>query len=340
MDLAQFVITSAIAVIGVYLAHSFSRQQRIKIAEQRVDGYRKLWGQMFVARPTRVEPPENMAPLAPDEAARLHMKLTKWYFEGGNGMLLPHDTREMYLAVKRRMGRYASESKGGDWHEAGDRVMRDLSLLRSQMKSDLQIYGVFYFDSLNDGDRELIRTSGLDPERWGRPWYRWATSPRYWSTRVREDVGSLRTARGPKEAQMDHAATVRQMYDLLSAGDVDGFGELLADDFVEHEESPGLAPTKDGVKEFFRMYRTAFPDLRMEPLDVLTSGDKVVARARATGTHQGDFMGMRATGKSVDVQLIDILRFGDDGFVHEHWGVFDALMMMQQLGAIPAGAPA
>ena len=135
---------------------------------------------------------------------------------------------------------------------------------------------------------------------------------------------------------MDHAATIRRMYDLLSAGDIDGFGDLIADDFVEHEETPGLEPTKEGVKQFFHMYRAAFPDLRMEPQDVLASGDKVVARARATGTNQGEFMGMPATGKRVDVQLIDIIRFGDDGLAREHWGVFDALGMMQQLGAIPA----
>lgn len=135
---------------------------------------------------------------------------------------------------------------------------------------------------------------------------------------------------------MDHTATIRRMYDLLSAGDIDGFGDLIADDFVEHEETPGLEPTKEGVKQFFHMYRAAFPDLRMEPQDVLASGDKVVARARATGTNQGEFMGMPATGKSVDVQLIDIIRFGDDGLAREHWGVFDALGMMQQLGAVPA----
>ena len=135
---------------------------------------------------------------------------------------------------------------------------------------------------------------------------------------------------------MDHAATIRRMYELLSAGDIDGFGDLIADDFVEHEETPGLEPTKEGVKQFFHMYRAAFPDLRMEPQDVLASGDKVVARTRATGTNQGEFMGMPATGKSVDVQLVDIIRFGDDGLAREHWGVFDALGMMQQLGAIPA----
>ena len=134
---------------------------------------------------------------------------------------------------------------------------------------------------------------------------------------------------------MDHAATARRLYDLINAGDIDGFGDLLAEDFVEHEDTPGFEPTKEGVKQFFRMYRAAFPDLRMEPQDILVSGDKVVTRARGTGTHQGEFMGMPATGKSIDVELIDIVRFGDDGLAREHWGVFDALKMMQQLGAIP-----
>ena len=139
---------------------------------------------------------------------------------------------------------------------------------------------------------------------------------------------------------MDHAAAMKRLYDLISAGDIDGFGELLADDFVEHEEMPGLERSKEGVKQLFHMYRAAFPDLRMEPQDVLVSGDKAVARVRATGTHQGEFLGMPATGRSVDVQLIDITRFGDDGLARERWGVFDALAMMQQLGAIPAPAPA
>jgi len=134
---------------------------------------------------------------------------------------------------------------------------------------------------------------------------------------------------------MDNVATLRRTYDLLNAGDVDGFGDLLADDFVEHETVPGIEPTKEGVKDFFRMYLAAFPDLRMEPEDVLPSGDKVVARTRGTGTHQGEFMGMPATGRSIDVEIVDIMRFRDDGLVQEHWGVFDALKMMQQLGAVP-----
>ena len=134
---------------------------------------------------------------------------------------------------------------------------------------------------------------------------------------------------------MDHSATMRRCYELINAGDIDGFGEFLADDFVEHEETPGLAPTKEGVLEFFRMYRAAFPDLRVDPEDVIASGDKVVVRVRATGTNTGDFMGMPATGKSMDIQLIDIVRFDEDGLGHEHWGVADVMKMMQQLGVVP-----
>jgi steroid delta-isomerase-like uncharacterized protein len=138
---------------------------------------------------------------------------------------------------------------------------------------------------------------------------------------------------------MDHAATIRRIYDLINAGDIDAFGALLADDFVEHEALPGLEPTKAGVLAFFRMNRAAFPDMRMSVEDIVASGDKAVARVRFTGTQQGEFAGVPPTGKRVDVPLIDIMRFGDDGLAHEHWGVMDALTMMRQIGALPEGAP-
>jgi steroid delta-isomerase-like uncharacterized protein len=136
---------------------------------------------------------------------------------------------------------------------------------------------------------------------------------------------------------MDHADSARRFYELINSGDLDGFGALLAEDFVEHDEIPGLPPTKAGVLKFFRMYLAAFPDLRMEPQDILPSGDKVAIRVRVTGTHEGEFMGMPATGRGIDLELIDITLFGDDGLAREHWGVVDVMTMMQQLGAVPDG---
>jgi len=130
--------------------------------------------------------------------------------------------------------------------------------------------------------------------------------------------------------------TMRNAYDRLNDGDLDGFAALLADDFVDHEETPGFPGTKDGVVEFFRMYRAAFPDLHMDTEDMLVSGDKAVARVRATGTHRGELMGIPATGKRVNVELIDIMQFNDAGSVCEHWGITDTMRMMQQLGVAPA----
>jgi steroid delta-isomerase-like uncharacterized protein len=138
---------------------------------------------------------------------------------------------------------------------------------------------------------------------------------------------------------MDHEATMRRAYDLLNAGDIDGFSELLSDDFVEHEQTPGLEPTKAGVVQFFRMYKAAFPDLRLEPEQFFTNGDTVAVYFKAGGTHSGEFMGIPATGNRFEVHGVDIVRFGEDGVGREHWGVFDAMTMMQQLGVVSEGAP-
>lgn len=139
---------------------------------------------------------------------------------------------------------------------------------------------------------------------------------------------------------MDHSTTMRRAYELISEGDIDGFGGLVAAGFVEHEETPGIPPTKEGVLELFRGYRATFPDMRMDVEEIIASGDKTVARVTVSGTQDGEFMGMPPSGRRVQVRLIDIMRFDDDGLIAEHWGVVDMLSMLQQLGAIPQGAPA
>ena len=139
---------------------------------------------------------------------------------------------------------------------------------------------------------------------------------------------------------MDHTSSINRLYDLINADDIDGFGRLLADDFVERDEIPGLPPTKEGVVQYFRLLLAAFPDMKMDVQDSFASGDKAVARLRVSGTHKGEFMGIPATGNLVSMNLIDITRFGDDGLAREHWGVADQLALMQQLGVIPAGPPA
>ena len=180
MELVVFVVGSAIALIGVYFAHSLRRQLALKVAEQRLESYRKLWELMEVARPMRTEAADGSGPLTREEAHELYRAMPHWYFGSGDGMLLTSKTREFYLKAKANLGEYAV-GDDPDWQSGGERCARDLSLLRRQMARDLDLYGSYYFKALDSGDEEFLKAAGADPKRWGRgrgrswPWRRPAT---------------------------------------------------------------------------------------------------------------------------------------------------------------------
>jgi hypothetical protein len=77
--------------------------------------------------------------------------------------------------------------------------------------------------------------------------------------------------------------------------------------------------------------------MKMNVEDLIASGNKAVARVKATATHKGEFMRVPPTGNAVAIQLIDIMSFDDAGLVCEHWGVADLPSLMQLLGGVPAG---
>jgi steroid delta-isomerase-like uncharacterized protein len=133
---------------------------------------------------------------------------------------------------------------------------------------------------------------------------------------------------------------MQRIYDeVINEGSLHVIDELFAETFVEHEVFPGIPPTREGVKQFFTMFRTAFPDVTFEVEHMIGEGVFVAARARCHGTHQGEFMGVPASGRPIDVEVLDLVRF-DGGLAVAHWGSFDALLLMQQIGAIePPPAP-
>lgn len=133
-------------------------------------------------------------------------------------------------------------------------------------------------------------------------------------------------------SEKQNKALMKRFYDeVANKGDLKLIDELIAADFVEHEDFPGLAEGREGLKQFFSMIRSAFDGFRMDIEDLVAEGDKVVARITMRGTHKGEFMGIKGTGKTISVSAIDILRYAD-GRAVEHWGVTDAMAMMEQLG--------
>ncbi|SDY71848.1 conserved hypothetical protein, steroid delta-isomerase-related [Modestobacter sp. DSM 44400] len=124
---------------------------------------------------------------------------------------------------------------------------------------------------------------------------------------------------------------------LLNSGDVDAFVDtLFAVDAVDHDPAPGQGPGRAGYRTFFRTLSTAFPDAHLEPLVNVVDEDKIAFAYTLTGTHQGEFQGVPATGKRIEVRGLQIGRF-ENGQIVERWGSTDELGIMQQIGAAPGG---
>jgi steroid delta-isomerase-like uncharacterized protein len=129
----------------------------------------------------------------------------------------------------------------------------------------------------------------------------------------------------------------RRFYkEVFENHDVDAVDRFIAEDVVEHEPPPPgveMKPGREGVKEILRSYLGAFDPMTVEMHHQYQDGDTVIAHATFHGTHSGPFAGMPATGRQIDVEVIDIIRFKDDRMV-EHWGQIDVVGMMTQLGAM------
>jgi len=141
------------------------------------------------------------------------------------------------------------------------------------------------------------------------------------------------TAAGDEEK---NTAAMRRFYDeVMGKGNMKVIDELVADNFVDHYvPDPKMPANKAGLTQTMGMFRTAFPDLQISVEDIIAKGDKVWAYTIMRGTNKGEFMGMPATGKKIEVKGVDIVRFVN-GKAVEHWGLNDDMAMMTQLGMIP-----
>jgi steroid delta-isomerase-like uncharacterized protein len=160
-------------------------------------------------------------------------------------------------------------------------------------------------------------------------------------------VGNPAVHIDPRRSQMStaqqtsHKAAVRRFIDAANTGDAEllfeTIDELVAPDALMRTPLPIEATGAELVKEVFARLLRAYPDLHITIEDLVEEGDKVVSRNTVTGTHQGEYMGIPPTGKSVTYNEIFIARFAD-GRIAETWGVVDVLSQMRQLGAIPGTA--
>jgi steroid delta-isomerase-like uncharacterized protein len=131
----------------------------------------------------------------------------------------------------------------------------------------------------------------------------------------------------------ENKALVRRGFEAMQTGNLDWFDEILTPDFINYTFPDARGPA--GFKQVMGMFLTAFPDMTLTVEDVIGEGDKVATRGSFSGTHTGDFMGIPATGKSMQISYSDIWRI-ENGKAAENWVQMDMLGMLQQLGVAPS----
>jgi len=129
----------------------------------------------------------------------------------------------------------------------------------------------------------------------------------------------------------DHKLAARQVFEeVFNRADFDLAEELFTDEFVAHA-FPDLRGPK-GVKTIVNGFRESFPDIEWTIENLFGEGAYVAVRWTARGTHDGEFRGHAPTGTHVEIPGTTILRF-DEGLVAEGWTIFDALGLLEQIGA-------
>ncbi len=136
----------------------------------------------------------------------------------------------------------------------------------------------------------------------------------------------------------DKAKIDRFVEEVINKDKWEQVDEFVDPDAVDHVLPPGLPANVQGTKQFFTMFRAAFPDFKYTLRETLGEDDLIAQRVTCEGTMMGSFLGMPATGKRAEWEELHIVRL-KNGRIVEHWGNVDQLSMLLQLGlaSLPGG---
>lgn len=132
------------------------------------------------------------------------------------------------------------------------------------------------------------------------------------------------------DVEANKAIVCQVVEKMWNRGDQAAVEELIDPDMVEHGAFGAGVGGRDDARATVARFRAAFPDLVLEATDLIAEGDSVVLHWVGRGTHEGEFIGVPASGARVEARGLDLYRIAD-GRVVEHWGYPDVGGLMSQL---------
>jgi len=148
----------------------------------------------------------------------------------------------------------------------------------------------------------------------------------------KEAMAELDAFKAQKEVEEQNKATVERVVEELKKGNIEIYQELCAPEYAFYNPSNSPQPMSlEETIEFLKMIFRAVPDINWSIKELFAIGDRVIVWNIVTGTHEGEFAGIPATGNKIEVSSILILRL-ENGKIVEEREEADMLGLMQQLG--------
>ena len=124
-------------------------------------------------------------------------------------------------------------------------------------------------------------------------------------------------------------ALVADIYRVYETGDLQRLDDVIAVNVVDRSPAPGQVQGLSGYKQLVGQFRAAFPNGKIEPDELLSAEDKVVARVTLTGTHVNEFFGLKPSGQPVVAKGVETFRFAN-GAIVEMWSMFTPLAIVKR----------
>jgi steroid delta-isomerase-like uncharacterized protein len=138
-------------------------------------------------------------------------------------------------------------------------------------------------------------------------------------------------------SEQTKGVALRYIREVYEKGNIAIVDELLANNYLCYEPGADGPGDREATKRSLEMYRSAFPDMQSPVEQALVDGDTIALRLRLTGTHRGEFAGMPATGRRVDLPWAVFFRVAGGKIVEER-DFYDQASLMQALQANPERA--
>lgn len=135
-------------------------------------------------------------------------------------------------------------------------------------------------------------------------------------------------------SEANKALVKRWFEEVWNKGRIEAIDEMMACESIGHGlpidgQKPVCGPA--AFKPFHKAFRSALSNLRIEIVDSIAEGDRVVTRCVVTGVHSGDLMGTAPTNKNVRFEGVTISRI-KDGMIAEGWNFYDFMHLYKEVG--------